>query len=310
MNEWELLQAMSEIDEQLLLQAETPYAPKPRQLVRLALVAAVLVLLVGTVLAVSVGVSVRHGRQTVTLEDIGFSLSQGERVETMEYYTADIEFSMQTVGISLPPEAVAVLTEAWRTFSYDYRYFTGVKLTDAAGKRLDLQSVAGAEAYFGVRLMHAAPLEELICGAYATLVVSDTERAAREYAETGSVTPDGVLLYFPFRRGEDGLQPSQVREGGLTVYLAVTPQFIEREGVQHIFSYEKEGALRESGLLTDAGKSILLLENTPQKGYGGFGCAAWCENGVGYYAAVRTNADAYTLPLTLLTPLLYELHLQ
>ena len=307
MNEWDLFKAMSELEDEFLCDA--PHKKKPLRLLRIGLIAAVVMLLAGTVLAVSVSVSVRHGSQTVWLEEIGLSLPQGKRVETMDYYTADIEFSMQSAGISVPSEAVAVLTDAWRGFTYDYSYFTGAKLTDAAGKRMDLGSVAGAEAYFGIRLMHSAPMDELICGAYATLVVSDIGRAEKEFAETGSVTPDGVELYFPFRRGdgEDALNAAVVREGGLTVYLVITPQFAQQEGVQRVYSYEKEGALHESGLLTAAGKSILLLENAPQKGYDGFGCAAWCENGIGYYAEVHTSSKTNTPPLTLITPLLDEL---
>ena len=42
-------------------------------------------------------------------------------------------------------------------------------------------------------------------------------------------------------------------------------------------------------------------------GYGGFGCAAWCENGVGYYAELHTSAHTNVPPLTLLTPPLDEL---
>lgn len=307
MNEWDILQALSDLDDALL--QDKPQRKKPRRLVRVAMIAAILALLAGTVLAVSVGVRVLLGKDTVKLEDIGLSLPQGQQVETLEYYTADIEFSLQAAAPTLPDEAIDALTDAWRSFSYDPTYFTGVRLTDAAGKRLDLGSVAGAEAYFGVRLMHSASMDRLICGAYATLVVSDTERAEREFTETGRVTPDGVEFYFPFRRGEgeDALDPAVVREGGLTVYFAITPQFIGQEGVQRVYSYEKEGALHESGLLTAAGKSVLLLENAPQRGYNGFGCAAWCENGVGYYAEVHTSANAATPPLTLLTPLLDEL---
>lgn len=307
MNEWDILQALSDLDDDLLQDA--PQRQTPRRLVRIAMAAAIVALLASTVLAVSVGVRVLHGKNTVRLEDIGLSLPRGQQVEALEYYTADIEFSLQTVTLTLPEEAVTALTEAWRDFSYDHSYFTGAKLTDAAGKRLDLGSVAGAEAYFGVRLMHSAPMDELICGAYATLVVSDIARAEKEFAETGRVTPDGVELYFPFRRGEgeDALDPAVAREGGLTVYLALTPEFAQQEGVQRVYSYEKEGALHESGLLTAAGKSILLLENAPQKGYHGFGCAAWCENGVGYFAEVHTSSNTNTPPLTLLTPLLDEL---
>lgn len=307
MNEWDMLQALSDLDDDLL--QDMPQLETPRRLVRIAMVAAIVALLAGTVLAVSVGVRVLYGKDTVKLEDIGLSLPQGQQVEALEYYTADIQFSLQTADLTLPDEAVGVLTDAWRDFSYDHSYFTGAKLTDAVGKRLDLGSVAGAEAYFGIRLMHSAPMDELICGAYATLVVSDIDRAEKEFAETGRVTPDGVELYFSFRRGEgeDALNAAVVREGGLTVYLAITPQFIGQEGVQRVYSYEKEGALHESGLLTAAGKSVLLLENDPQKGYNGFGCAAWCENGVGYYAEVHTNSHANIPPLTLLTPLLDEL---
>lgn len=307
MNEWDLLHALDGLDDELLLDA--PRKKAPRRLVRLALAAAIVALLAGTVLAISVGVRVLHGRQTVTLEDIGLSLPQGKQVEALEYYTADIEFSMQTVPLTLPAGAVDCLTDAWRDFTYDYSYFTGAKLTDAAGKRLDLGSVAGAEAYFGVRLMHSASLDELICGAYATLVVSDTQRAAQEFAETGRVTPDGIQLYFPFRRGDgdNAMNAAAVREAGLTVYLALTAQFVGQEGTQRVYSYEMEGALHESGLLTAAGKSILLLENDPQAGYGGFGCAAWCENGVGYYAELHTSAHTNVPPLTLLTPPLDEL---
>ncbi len=306
MNEWDLFQELSELDEELVLAAEK--TPDRKNLLhrgglRAALIAAIIALLVGTALAVHLGVSVSHGEKTVPLKNIGLSLPEGEETEKLTYYTANIRFDMMPTEIT-NADLTSALTQAWQQKSDLSSY----PLLEENGHRINLGTISGAEKFLGIELIDSPELEPMIRGAYVTLLVTDPERAREQYAREGEVSPDGIELYFSFRRGiGDVFDARQVLECGLTVYIALTEDFARSKNVLRLYSYEKEGAFRESGLLTDKGNSLLLLENSPRKGYCAVGYAAWCEKGIAYFAVVKCSPNAFCAPLSLLTPLLETL---
>ena len=297
MKEWELFEALGEIDDDLLMTPPPKKHHFRKLTLRAALVAAVLTLLAGTALAVSIGVGVRYGKQTVTLE--GISLSQ-EDPQNLSYHTARIQYELRTVPTSAHLRLSQALTEVWTEHSGQKLY----DLRNPDGSILNLGTIGEAEQLLGIDLMDSPELSDLIRGVYVTMVVAEPEQASLRYEQTGQLSPDGLLIYLSLRRGElsdTALDARLVSEAGITVFVPLTEAFVQSQRDQTLYSYDSD--FTESGLMTAEGKSLLLLENGSttlgQVGYG-----AWCDNGLGYLAHLKTYPEGYATPLSLLAPLL------
>ncbi len=305
MKEWEIFEALGDLDDELITQERPTRLRWKRSGMRLALAAAVIALLVGTALGVGLRVGVTYGRETVPLD--GISLGQKDEKDTRElsYYTAEIQYELQTVCVKNLELLSSQLTRAWE----DCGQVKTAELMGEDGKRRNLDTIAATEEFFGLDLMQSPDLEALVRGIYVTMVISDPQRAEAEYAEKGKVTPDGLLLYFSLRRGEaseEALDAHLVSESGVTVYIALTEAFAVQESAQRLYSHESEGEFQESGLITQQGKSLLLLENEWGGSFGRTGYAAWCQKGIGYLAHMKTYPDSYATPLSLLAPILEQ----
>lgn len=301
MKEWDIFEALGEIDAPLL---PTPM-PKQRRWarggLRVALIAAMLSLLAGTVLAVGIGVGVRYGEQSVTLD--GISLSQDD-TQDLSYHTAQIQYALHTVSTASDEFLTRALTEAWAQHSGQELY--DLKAPD--GSAQNLGSVAEAERLLGIDLMDSPELSGLIRGVYVTMVVAEPTQATVHYAQTGKLSPDGLLIYLSLRRGElsdTALDARLVSEAGITVFVPLTEAFIQSQREQTLYSYGS--SFVESGLMTAGGKSLLLLENG-STALGQVGYAAWCDNGLGYLAHLKTYPEGYATALSLLAPLLGRIH--
>lgn len=301
MNEWQLLEALGEIEDPLLVPPKRKHHRWKRGGLRIALVAAVLSLLAGTVLAVGLGVGVHYGEQRVTLEGVSFSK---DSPQSLSYHTAQIQFEMHPVSSGSEDFLTRELTRAWELHSGEHLY----DLKNPDGSLCNLGTVAQAEQLLGIDLMDSPELSDLIRGVYVTLVVAQPEAAAARFGEEGQISPDGLILYLSLRRGElsdTALDARLVGEAGITVFVPLTEAFVRDESIQTLYS--QGSAFAESGLMTAEGKSLLLLENDSTS-LGQVGYAAWCDNGLGYLAHLKTYPEGYATPLSLLAPLLGRIH--
>ena len=308
MNEWDLFQQLSELDEELVLAAEDAHVyskPWYRRGLRIALTAAIIALLVGTALAVGLGFGVEYGKETVYVQ--GISLDQQQ--PALSYHTAQLQLDMRPVEIKKRELLSRQLTEQWLK-TPEKESFSGGEMQDEKGKALFFESITQLEDFFGLELMESPQLSELVRRIYVTLAVSDPEQAATSYKKTGSIPPDGLILYLSLRRGEDtatALDSRLVSESGITVFVPLTEAFAEKESIQYLYAAEEAGAFQESGLLTTSGNSLLLLENSKGVSYGRSGYAVWCNGGIAYLAHAKTYPDSYATPLSLLVPILEKL---
>ena len=303
MNEWELFDALTDLDDDILTELPPKQKRGFRKGVSIGLLAAVIALLATTAFAVTSGI--RRGQQTVALE--GVSLRRNAPSETATYYTAEVACTLEPVEIRQMDTLSTALTAAWEDFPYDAEYFNRAELVDAAGKRVTFASLTEAGAYFGLRLPYSPNIDRMTHHVTVTMVISDTDRAQSEYRETGAITPDGLILQCVLRRGGDGLDTDTVATGTLTVYVALHERFAAQNSVQILSSHEKEGNFHEFGMLTDDGKSLLLLENDPQDGLSATGYAIWCSDGIACRAELKTLPNTTATPLSLLTPLLKDI---
>lgn len=301
MNEWNLFEALGEIEDPLFSPPKQKHFRWKRNGLRVALIAAVLSLLAGTVLAVGIGVGVRYGEQTVTLE--GISLSRAAP-QNLSYQTAQIQYELHTVTTSAQSYLTQALTVAWGQHGGEGLY----DLKNPDGSLRNFGTVAEAERFFGIDLMDSPELSELIRGIYVTMVVVDSAQAAARNAQGGQISPDGLLIYLSLRRGElsdTALDARLVGEAGITVFVPLTEAFVQSQREQTLYSHDSP--FTESGLMTAEGRSLLLLENGSTS-LGQMGYAAWCDNGLGYLAHLKTYPQGYATPLSLLAPLLGRIH--
>ncbi len=309
MNEWNIMEELGNIGQELLPKEPPKRIPWKRGALRLALIAAVLFLLAGTALGVSISVRVYHGQETVSLE--GLILEKEGAMENSSYYTARVEWELSPQKAQIPESFRSCLTAAWEAFSYEYSYFSSAELTDSDGKRIKFQDLQALEELLSLKLMGSEDLDRLIRGVYVTLVISDPEAARAEYEQSHRLTPQGLLLICPLRRGEgqeDMLDQNQVAESSLRIYIPLSWEFARDKRLQTFASYEAEGDFQESGLLTSRGKSLLLLETEPREGYCATGYALWCSEGIAYELLLRTLPNTPATPLSILTPYLRELY--
>ncbi len=301
MNAWDMFEALSEID---ATEFDCEAKKSNKTALRFILLAASIALLIGSVLAVGLGARVHFDEQTVELHGVSLVDNDGESTNSVTYHSAHVSLDMSTVRIRATEELSRDLTAQWKA---DPSLKTATCQT-AQGARRNFGTVAEAEAFLGIELLNSPTLERLVRGVFVTMVISDSERVNEQYASENRITPDGLIVYLSLRRDENSaLDSTLVSESGITVYIALTQAFLESESERHLYSHEAEGRFRESGLLISGGKSLLLLENTPEEGFCQSGYAAWCNAGLGYLAHIKTYPDSYATPLSLLTPILYDI---
>ena len=306
----DFLKELNEIDDDLLLDAELPlkrekHIPFKKIGVQAALIVLVLCLIPATVLAVTIGVRIWVSQEEITNYSdylVGGFLHIDSKVTTIEY-----ELAPQTIEVPLQWEEK--LTDAWKGFPYDHSNFTGIDLKDADGRRINFGSISDMEKLLGTSLSSSHELEKITQGAYVTLAITDPDRAAAQLRTEGIVSPDGILVYLPFRNHkETGLDPDVVDYCGLRVFIPLTETFAERYAEHAVLSGVDQQEFDQSRFYSSGNVEVILLENHWQEEYDTpRGYAAWEKGGIGYLVELKNMPDAKESPVELLKPYLEEL---
>lgn len=304
MNAWDLMQELGEIDSDLL---EVTKPKKTHRFRPIVLIAATMILLIGMVMAVGGGVKAKFSKNMIRLQ--GLSLEENKSGE-QTYFTAQITYDLQCVQVQNLSELCEKLTSAWENFDHEREQFYIAQLREDDGSLHSFSTLQEAECFLGLKFAKSALLEERIDGVYLSMVVTDCNRAAEEFQKNHTIAPDGLLLYCPVKRvlQDSVLDATLVSECGIEIYVALQDDFASGENRKCVYSHETEGAFRESGMLTQQGSTILLMENAPNDGYVQTGYAAWCKNGIGYLAHIKVYPDSYATPLSIMTPLLSQMN--
>lgn len=310
MNRIDFLKELNEIDDDLLLDAELPLKQKKhipfRKIgVQAALIVLVLCLIPATVLAVTIGVRILVSQEEIpNYSDylIGGFIHIDSKVTTIEYELAPH-------NIDVPLQWEVKLTDAWKGFPYDHSNFTGIDLKDAEGRRMNFGSMADIEKLLGTTLTSSYELEQITQGAYVTLAITDPDRAAAQLRTEGIVSPDGILVYLPFRNHkETGLDPDVVDYCGLRVFIPLTEAFAQRYAEHSVLSGVDQQEFDQSRFYSSGNIEVILLENHWQEKYDTpRGYAAWEQSGIGYLVELKNMPDAKESPVELLKPYLENL---
>ena len=306
----DFLKELNEIDDDLLLDAELPlkrekHIPFKKIGVQAALIVLVLCLIPATVLAVTIGVRILVSQEEIpNYSDYltGGFLHIDSKVTTIEYELAPHP-------IEVPLQWEEKLTDAWKGFPYDHSNFTGIDLKDADGRRINFGSISDVEKLLGTSLTSSSELEQITQGAYVTLAITDPDRAALQLRTEGIVSPDGVLVYLPFRNHkETGLDPDVVDYCGLRVFIPLTEDFAQRYAEHAVLSGVDQQEFDQSRFYSSGNVEVILLENHWQEEYDTpRGYAAWEKDGIGYLVELKNMLDAKESPVELLRPYLENL---
>ncbi len=303
MNEFQIFKELTELDDDLLIQASREAQKKrtARMVLRVPLVAAIVILFAATAYAIKLTISVRYWDRPI--ERDGFSLTNtiGYGVGNEEgYYVAEVTYYLEPVT----PQKVELLTDAmtsaWEQWEGSHEHFTGTYLLDEAGARLRYDGLAAVSAAFGLPLTGSAALEQTDGPCYVRLMIGDAEKAALEYADTGKVQPAALVL-------EDALQ-LEGSESGLTVFIALGSELPPSFDLRELRFLHQEGEPKHSQFRTESGVELVILQ-TGAEGETYNSCAVvWCENGIGYLADLHGSWDGGKAQDCLM-PLLAELEL-
>ena len=310
MNSIDFLKELNEIDDELLMNAELPPKRKmPVPFYNLGIKAAVIVLLLclipATVIAVTIGVKILVSQEEIP--NYGDYMLGG--IVSVESKVTTIEYGLSPQRIEVPLQWEERLTEAWKGFPYSYDNFKGIDLKDTQGNRINLGGIAEIEKLLGTTLTASDELAQITQGSYVTLIVTDQQRAEAQLRREGIVSPDGILVYLPFRNDrETGLGPEVVDFCGLRIFIPITESFAEQYAEHCVMSSINKQELAQSGFFSSGNIEVILLENRWQDEWDApRGYAAWEQHGIGYLVELKCSADVKTSPGELLRPYLENL---
>lgn len=308
MNSIDFLKELNEIDDDILMNAELPPKRKNhiyRIGVNAVVIALLLLLMPVTVLALVIGVRTQVSKEE--FPNYGDYLMGG--LISVESKVTTIEYELSPHNIEIPLQWEEKLTDAWKEFPYDYDNFTGVNLKDTEGRRINFGGIKQIEELLGISLTDSKELERITIGAYATLIVTDYERAKMQFRTEGTVTPDGILVYLPFSNDEEnGLGPDMVDYLGLQIFIPLTESFVDKYAEYCVMSSVNKQNLIQSSFLSSGNIEVILLENRWHEEFDApRGYAAWEQDGVGYLVELKCTVDMKESPGELIRPYLEKL---
>ncbi len=307
MNEFDFLEALNDMDDDLILNAKKPVPKKPpipALLAKVAVAAAILCMLSLSVMAVSFSIRILSSEDRVPIHEFFFGgiYSPTSKVTTVDY-------NLKRQEIKLPAQWIATLTEAWEAFGYDHSYFKGVDLKSPWGSRINFGRFPQLEELLDMDLVSSPEIEETVRGSFVTLVITDPGRATEEYNREGQITPDGLVIYLPFRTGgANGLSSETVQYCGIHIYVPITESFADSYRSHVVLSGVGDQDLQESKHCSQGGIEAILLANTPgtaEEPLRAF--AAWEQAGIGYLLELKTRASTTTDPAQVIQPYLTNL---
>ena len=310
MNSIDFLKELNEIDDDLLMNAELP--PKRKASIpfysmgiKAAVIALLFCLIPATVIAVTIGVRILVSQEEIP--NYGDYMLGG--IVSVESKVTTIEYELSPQRIEVPLQWEEKLTDAWKGFPYSYDNFTGIDLKNTQGSRINLGGITEIETLLGTTLTTSDELEQVTQGAYVSLIVTDQERAAAQLRSEGIVSPDGILIYLPFRNDkETGLGPEVVDYCGLKVFIPLTEYFAHQYAEHCVMSSVNQQDLAQSSFFSSGNIEVILLQNRWQDEWDATrGYAVWAQSGIGYLVELKCSADVKTSPGELLRPYLENL---
>lgn len=288
----ELARAMSELPDDLLLEAEqTARTGKVIKFRRFIAAAAVIALLAVTVGAVSAGITWSQSRKTA--EEV---IQRFGAIYEDYYQTPDgildfekLEFNLPLEMTELPEENLARLEGLVRT-----RWNLSQQTEEVQELDFYLQNYKGH--YIPAEAPHNSfgtltDVEDMLG---ITLDVPDTLRQAIEADPEGHDNMVWVRLYAGATEAQSAPEPTKIEirfqltgyagngQATGTITLALTEEAAREGMLVESYSYEKEGPFWQEEQ-TIGGYAVNLYGNDPEEGFNGSAGAVYTSGGIGYH---------------------------
>ena len=306
MNELDFLKALNDVDDDLILDAKKPIRAKnriPSLLGKIGVAAAILCLLSVTVMAVSFSVRIIGSDQRVPIHE-GYYMG----IFTPSSKVTTVDYALETQKIKIPAQWSEALTEEWKNFGYDYKYFNGIDLREEDGSRIDFGGISLLEELLELRFVSSPELDRAVRSSYVSLVITDRERASLELREEGRISPDGLRIYLPFRiDGQGSPNPDVVEYCGLNIFIPLTDSFAEEYRSHVVLSGDGNQDLKERKALSQGKVESVILANTQSQDEPMKAFAAWEHEGIGYLLEMKTYYCVTADPAEIIMPYLANL---
>lgn len=296
MKEFEIARALTDVSDDLLLEAEHAGAPrKTVKLHRLIAVAAIIAMLAVTVGAVSAGITWSLSRESA--EDVaekygGIALDYYKDYDGSQDFEK-LELTLPLEVVELPEqnlEKIRALTQ--RLDDADRSEEVHFYVQDHKGYYsipedpfVSLWTLTDAENLLGITLDIPDPLRKAL---QTTTEDGDAAVWVKIYAraaETGGA-PEPAKVEISFQL--TGYATNGGVTGGITVALT---EEAAREGMHVLhYSYESEGAFWQEEQ-TVGGYAVTIFGNDPEEGFDASAGAVYTSGGIGYCISAHRDAD-------------------
>ena len=300
-----LSRAMTELPDDLLLEAEA--VARPRKVIkfrRLVAAAAVIAMLAVTVGAVPAGINEIAESLPARISELVEKVSYQYLIQRFgkiweEYYTdptlgfEKLEFTVPLEVVELPEENMEILQ----------------RLTEQAGRQTPGEAV---DFYVRHRNGHYS-IPDTPFDSFASLkdvenllgIPLELPEAVRENLETVSEFgwPYVWVRVYARSTGTDGaLEPAKLELSfGLeevatngnatgTIVIALTEETARDGMLIEAYSYEKEGSIWQEAQIVGT-RDVTLFGNDPEEGYDGWAEAIYIQDGIGYCISARRDGD-------------------
>lgn len=297
MNEKDLMNALNEIDDDLLVFEEK--RRKPLKGSWKVLIAAVLIM-VFSVTAYAVGnITTSQKTKIYDADDIWRLCYDTEGRDEVEFYEMGVEYQLEPQKISdeFYADAVASLNydyecirQTYATLGEEYVLSEGEELWASMSFFYDsseskkIYSVEELEEYIGFELCLSDEIRNGIneiakrrkAGKTSLYHCNITLIGEKTSEAEGGFVPLSAEINFTADRDDKGNQVNVV------VFISLSEERTTEKIAWN--SFEKEGRWTERIMKTDSGREIYFIHNNPKKNYRSKARACWTENGIGYCA--------------------------
>jgi len=292
MKQEDLFEAIGAIEEERLAATEKTVR-KPR-LIRIAAIAAIIMLLTACGVTVGTALSYKTGKEIVSEKEFyagNIRYNPNIQWKDVTMYTVDVDTKMspQVLNDQVYAKLKKYTTSHWEEDSYGGRILNHHIGKRASGCNPFVSNLEELEEYLEIGLTVSPEIRQAVSDyisttrrkiGYLDLYIGEVYGAHEEYQQTKQVSPSYINLNLPleYTVDEENMKDTLVR---LTVYISLTEEYVEENRVFHFMSQEESGAFKVEER-TFGGHNVLIIYNDPQPGALGRAIAIYNVDGIVY----------------------------
>lgn len=270
MNAKDIMFAINDIEDDILVEKKRFFRFKGKKLLAAAIAAA----MIFSVTAIAAGKIKTSFEKEVMTRSSGIST-------TYYGFDSEYEFTVAKIQFKIEPQKIneSAYSETQKAFNENKNFKWDVLENK-------LYSAEEVEDFFGIDLCLSKEIREGIRAMGERQKEYNVGTAVRVdicESKNDPSKPVGMVITFSVDHDFRGNYTY------LAVYISLSDEYrnIEKEW----YSYEKEGEWTEKNYKTKTEKNVCLIYNNPKEDFDGSAIAVWEENGIGYFLSNRYTRD-------------------